>query len=197
MSSVRENIIAIASRLFFEYGIRSVSIDDICSKLQISKKTFYSIFSQKDELVETCLNTQYIESQCRVEEKLAGTNAIEGLITIMKEIRKNIAEQTPVIFYDLQKFYPQLYAQLEKDRVKLIQSGCLRNLQRGIAEGYYREDLQAELVSLFFANIPNTFLPMSETKKYSKKQLFDFFIDMLIRVIASPKGKEYFKMYYN
>ena len=56
------HIIKTAGELFFRLGIRSVSIDDICSELGMSKKTFYVYFASKDELIEELLqaNINYI-----------------------------------------------------------------------------------------------------------------------------------------
>ena len=39
-------------KLFFEYGIRSISMDDIAHRLHISKKTLYKEYACKDELVK-------------------------------------------------------------------------------------------------------------------------------------------------
>jgi AcrR family transcriptional regulator len=58
----RAHIIKTAGELFFRLGIRSVSIDDICRELGMSKKTFYVYFGSKDELVEQLLraNVEYV-----------------------------------------------------------------------------------------------------------------------------------------
>ncbi|MDR0812125.1 MAG: TetR/AcrR family transcriptional regulator, partial [Paludibacter sp.] len=46
---LREKILNTSTAMFCEYGLKRVSIDDICNELRISKKTFYSIFKQKEE----------------------------------------------------------------------------------------------------------------------------------------------------
>ena len=51
MSDLRLNIIKQAKLSFVQYGIRSVAVDDICSSLRISKKTFYTEFAKKEDLV--------------------------------------------------------------------------------------------------------------------------------------------------
>ena len=45
----RENIVQFAVKKMREVGIRSLSIDDICRELGISKKTFYVYFESKDQ----------------------------------------------------------------------------------------------------------------------------------------------------
>ena len=44
MDTLQENIISVSSRMFEQFGIRSVSIENVCKELQISKKTFYTLF---------------------------------------------------------------------------------------------------------------------------------------------------------
>ena len=53
-----------AKQLYFKYGIRSVSMDDIAVGLGMSKKTIYQYFADKDELVDAI-----------VEEDINGTRS--------------------------------------------------------------------------------------------------------------------------
>ena len=48
----RERIKQKAHDLFMQYGLRSVSMDDIANSLGMSKKTIYQYFADKDELVD-------------------------------------------------------------------------------------------------------------------------------------------------
>ncbi|HEX6193727.1 MAG TPA: helix-turn-helix domain-containing protein, partial [Chitinophagaceae bacterium] len=48
----KERIQNKAEELFMQFGIRSVSMDDIANNLGMSKKTVYQYFVDKDELVE-------------------------------------------------------------------------------------------------------------------------------------------------
>ena len=45
-----------AHDLVMQYGIRSVSMDDIAANLGMSKKTIYQYFKDKDELVEAVVD---------------------------------------------------------------------------------------------------------------------------------------------
>ena len=44
MHDIRENILQVAIERMQQVGIRSVSVDDICHELGMSKKTFYVYF---------------------------------------------------------------------------------------------------------------------------------------------------------
>ncbi len=49
---MQQRIINTAESMFFRFGIRSVTMDDIAKELGISKKTIYHYFTDKDDLVE-------------------------------------------------------------------------------------------------------------------------------------------------
>lgn len=44
MDSQQKLIIETSRKMFYQLGIRNVSIDEICAELRISKKTFYAQF---------------------------------------------------------------------------------------------------------------------------------------------------------
>ena len=51
MNETAKRIQEDAHALFMQYGLKSVSMDDIASKMGISKKTIYQFFSDKEQLV--------------------------------------------------------------------------------------------------------------------------------------------------
>ena len=52
----KDRIAAKAEELFMQYGIRSVSMDDIANNLGMSKKTLYQYYADKDELVDAVVD---------------------------------------------------------------------------------------------------------------------------------------------
>ncbi len=61
----QKQILKTAGEMFFRLGVRSVSIDDICHELGMSKKTFYVYFASKEELIDRMLqqNIDYIREK--------------------------------------------------------------------------------------------------------------------------------------
>jgi AcrR family transcriptional regulator len=55
-TSTRDRIIAAASKLFYDEGVRSVSVDAVAEKAGVTKRTLYYHFSSKDELVAAYLD---------------------------------------------------------------------------------------------------------------------------------------------
>lgn len=193
MESIKENIIQVAATQFHQVGIRNVSIDDVCAELRISKKTFYQYFDKKEELIDAVIAYEQEQHMAKMHKSIRDKNAIEVFIFTIKEIKKS-AECTPfMLWHDLKKYYPALHQKYDQIKTERIQSAFGENIRQGIEEGYYRDNLDIELISFFHSiQIRNIFETMMQSqKKYSAKRLTDFFIDMIIHLIVNEKGLKY------
>ena len=193
METIIENIIQVAARQFHQIGIRNVSIDNVCADLRMSKKTFYQYFVKKEDLIDAVITYEQSQHLEKVQKGIKDKNAIEIFIYMIKEIKKN-TECAPFMFwYDLKKYYPALYKKHDQLKTEKMQSIFEQNIRQGIEEGYYRENLDVELLSFFHTiQIKNTFeIMMQSQKKYTLKRLTDFFIDLIIHLIVNEKGLKY------
>ena len=199
MESQQELIISTASNLFVQFGIRSVSIDNVCNELRMSKKTFYTFFAQKEELVEAVVVYQRKQRNDRFEKLFKNKNAIDSLILSIKELRKVMDQESAVMCNDLEKYYPRVNEKYEQISREEIRAGFESFLNQGIAEGYFREDLDIEMIALFHSvQLKYMINQMAQfPQKYSRKRIYDFFIDLMIHLIANEKGLQYLAENYN
>lgn len=199
MEDTKELIILTASKMFDQFGIRSISIENVCKELRISKKTFYVYFPQKEDLVDAVLSHQKKDNYEKFEKLFKNRNAIDSLILIIKEIKKTLETESQPMCYDLEKYYPKIHEKHEQLKSQEIRMGFEINLRQGINEGYYRDDLDVELISLFHSiQIKHTYEMMQQSpKRYTKKRLLEFFIDLMIHLIANEKGLKYMDEHYN
>ena len=188
---VRDRIIEEATKQFFQFGIRNVTMDDIAISLGISKRTVYEIFRDKGELVETCLNNLTLKEDKRVLEVVnKSENVIETIFVFMREGIKAMNSINPVFFKDLQKLYPQLWKRLDAEvRAKRL-SLSARFLKKGIKEGLFRKDLNVEIISKLFQEQMN--LLVDETifprDKYDHREIFQSMMINFTRGISTSKG---------
>ena len=200
MSSLKENITQTASKLFHRSGVRNISIDEVCAELRISKKTFYQHFQQKEDLIGAVIEENKQQHFEKFEKNLRNKNAIDSLIFIIKELKKNSDCKPHQLWFDIQKYYPKVFEKYEIMKIEAIKIGFEHNLIQGIEEGYYRKDLDIELASFFHSvQMKTTFELMQENQeKYSKKRMMDFYIDLIIHLIANEQGLKYLEEnYYN
>ncbi len=190
------DIIQLANKMFEQYGIRSVSVDDICRELRLSKKTFYRIFPGKEDLVESVVAYRAEMITEKFQDMWQNENAIDTLILIIKEVKKHTKNDNSTFYYDLEKYYPTILAKLNEKKLEWVRDSFAQNLRQGIEEGYYREDLDVELTSLFHAVVlKSSFAEFkSHLPKISVRRLNIFYIDLIIRLIANEKGMEYIRL---
>jgi TetR/AcrR family transcriptional regulator, cholesterol catabolism regulator len=193
MENQYDLIVQTASKMFEQFGIRSVSIDNVCSELRISKKTFYTHFPQKEDLVDAVLTYNKQQNYDKYSKLLKDKNAIDSLILIIVEMKKTVETESQSMCFDLEKYYPKVFEKHENIKKEEIRRGFESNLRQGIAEGFYRDDLDVELASVFHSlQIKNIFKQMQEySKKFTKKRLVEFFIDLMIHLIVNEKGLKY------
>lgn len=189
---MKAKMLAFASQKFLTHGIRAVAIDDICREMQISKKTFYLYFENKEKLVEEVMLC-YLETETKCyENPLKTKHAIDALVYSFNELKKRHHQCPTLLFSDLEKYYPDLYVTMLDRRNRIFKEGLEKNLQQGIAEGYYRTDLDVELYAFYFSHSFRHFIKETESQMtVSKKRLVQFFIDLMARAITNEKGWEY------
>jgi AcrR family transcriptional regulator len=147
---VQERILDTAFSLFRQYGTRSITMDDIANKMGISKKTLYAHFADKDDLVVNSISRELkmMEVNCIVNRE-KGADAIQELFLVMKLLDQLFRNMNPVIMLDLQKFHGKAYQVFQEYRNNYLHNTVRQNLERGIKEGLYREDINLDILTLF------------------------------------------------
>ena len=187
------NIIKTAGDMFFRLGIRSVSIDDICHELGMSKKTFYVYFASKDELVEQLLqaNINYMASKM---ENLLKTGDFKQLVAKFikhQEAEKNDVRRVPQLVYDLKKYYPKQFAQFQVNCFKTQKGYIQRYLEMGQQAGLVRANLNIELTAVLFAKIHSDAIndfEVIEGHGHNMHQLGHTAMDVFVRGVLSEEG---------
>jgi AcrR family transcriptional regulator len=182
--------------LFFKYGVRSVSMDDICRDIGISKKKLYQLFSSKNELVEKLLELERQNFEIIFDTySFEGVNAIDILLTVSKEVGDRFRDVSPSMTFDLKKYYPDVYHKHIEERIDFIFKKIQINLEKGINQGVYRDDLSVELISrLYIRRLIDLHNPeFFPADKFSFQTLFEAMFDNFIRGMANQKGIEYYE----
>lgn len=149
----KENIVQFAVEKMYKVGIRSVSIDDICHELGISKKTFYVYFESKDQLVREMLALLEQKLENKMLREVGEKDVIQVLQEWGKMARRTEKDfkQTPPIVYDLQKYYPNLYVQHKEHLCEMMYRNLVPFIQKGQHLGVFRKELDADITAQLFA----------------------------------------------
>jgi AcrR family transcriptional regulator len=139
-----------AHLLFMQYGLKSVSMDDIANKIGISKKTIYQFYADKEALVAQVVKQITTNNQLQCDNDICNSeNAIHEIILAMDQMSKLFETMNPSILFDLQKYYQQAFKIFLTHKNEYVYGKIKENINRGIKEDLYRDDLNVEIVSRY------------------------------------------------
>ncbi len=180
-----------ARDLFMQYGLRSVSMDDIAGKLGMSKKTIYHHYADKDELIVAVITEEVQQNQHICErDKTNADNAIHEVFLAMDMVVELFSAMNPSLIYDMQKYHPNAFLKFQQHKNDYLYNTILENMEKGIREGLYREDINLQILARY--RVESMMLPFNpdfHTKlKYNLAQIEEELIVHFLFGLASPKG---------
>jgi AcrR family transcriptional regulator len=193
---MKHKILDTSKELFLNLGFKSVTMDEIASKLGVSKKTIYKYFENKTELVAAVTQYMFDTVSCGIdgicELKM---NPIEEIFSIKRFIMQHLKDEKSSPQYQLQKYYPKIYALLTQKQFDVMQVCVLNNLKKGIENGLYRELIDLEFTSRIYFNgmvgiKDKDLFPLTN---YSMNTLMNHYLEYHIRGIATEKGVQELK----
>jgi AcrR family transcriptional regulator len=191
-SENREKILSCAENLFRKYGTRSISMDDIAHHLNMSKKTIYESFANKNEIVYQIITVLRKRLEGLVEATFdKPANPVERLIKIFICITSMTRETSPSLIYDLQKYHENGWQILQEFRDNFLASKIKDIVIAGIRKHYLNSTLDVNFYVIFFLEVArlagnDKLFPRA---KYSEQALAINLIDCLVSGIATEKGR--------
>jgi len=147
-TETRERILKAALELFFSYGIRSITMDDIARHLSISKKTIYHFFEDKDQIVHTLTMLDMKENEEMMKEiSTKAKDAVDEILQAMECMTDQLSKFHPSLIYDLQKFHPKSWREFRRFTEEHSLSSVVLNLKKGIRQGLYRTDINIPVLA--------------------------------------------------
>lgn len=195
---MKEKIINEAEQLFMQYGIKSVTMDDIAKHLSMSKKTIYQYFKDKNEIV--CLVTKGHldrESHEIAEILKNASNSVQVFFEISKCVKKNVSGMNPSVLYDLQKYHYKAWKFYEAFKEETVTKAIEETLRRGIKEGDFRTEINPELLAIFRSeHVQMAFnLQLFPRDKFSFMEIQEQFLGLFLHGILTKKGRGLWNSY--
>lgn len=187
-------IVEEATKVFWKYGIKSVTMDDVARHLGISKKTLYQYVTDKSDLVTKVLNSSSDRFTLEIDRiRAVGYNAIDEMLAIASYISKQISAFHPSIYFDLAKYYPEACRIMDKNKQVLVVEQIAENMRKGVREGLYRSDVNVPLIAkLYVVRFDNAMtMEMGQQTGMGLAEMNWEVFRYHIRGIASDKGLKY------
>ena len=193
-NSAKQEIINYATDLFLTKGFKSVTMDDLASEMSMSKKTIYTYFKTKNELVKA--STEFIFNSIstgidKIKEQCL--NPIKELFTINDFVFKHLKNESSSPEYQLLKYYPKIHSALNHKKFHIVHKCIVDGLEKGKKIGMFRTDIDPEIISRFY------FFSISQIRDkelfpeevFTPYKIIKSYLDYHIRGIATPKGIEF------
>lgn len=177
----KEQIITQTARgLFFKFGLKKVSIEEIAEQAHISKATFYKYYNNKVDLAESVLEVIFQEDSENFKKILNSDIDFEKQIKQLVQVHEeNFEERSEDFYTDIAKYYPVLDSIVNKHKERMfsyINSFLLENQKLG----NIRNSLNVAFVSdaiiyLTESAMKGTFESKFKSKKDLLRQVTDLF----------------------
>ena len=150
----RNAIITAGRKLFWKYGIRKVTVEDICQEAGVSKMTFYRFFENKIELAGLMLTEIYenalqdynkiMQSDLPFPEKIRQTIVLkhQGSMDVSEEFLNDIYQSEEPVLKNLMTKYSGISRKTVRDDFTKAQK-----------EGYIRKDLKIDFLMYMMDSI--------------------------------------------
>lgn len=194
------DIIKKAEQLFFNYGIKSISMDDLSREMSISKKTLYTFVDNKDELVYLVVQNHIDKEKEKSEAAIhQSKNSLDEFIKIIMHNHDELNSLNQNVIYDLQKYHPKSWGLLVEFTEIYIFNHILHNLKRGIKEGLYRDDMNPETIAFIYISSIDAILKNihAKNKDINVATTLKEYAMYHLHGILSDKGKVFLKNHFN
>lgn len=143
----RELILKTAKTLFWKFGFKRVTIEEVCKEAGVSKMTYYKFFSNKISLVQTIMDTVMQESLERYNQIMAREVPYPEKVVEMIQLKKDqIKTMSSEFFRDyVQSDDPELLSFLEKLSQDNLQA-FTNDFKKAQDEGDIRKDMKIEFI---------------------------------------------------
>ena len=183
--------------LFRKRGL-DLTMDDIAFELGLTKKTLYNNFNSKEELIMTVAQQIFCDIEKQISKSLMmGKNAIEMLYNTSKMLNDTLLYIGPHLLSDASRYLPDMKVLDHTNRMSFNSIMISENLRRGVSEGLYRDDLNEELVTLFFTSAIAKMYQWDGAYVYLKDPYL-FHSELVcyhLRSIVNEKGRKILKKY--
>lgn len=185
---LRNKILKAAMTEFLHKGVKSVKMDDIANTLAISKRTLYEIYSNKEELLLEAvrIHEQEFNDHMLQYSLDKNHNVMDIIIEFYKKKLLAIADVSPLFLVELRK-YKQVVEYLERMNAER-HNNALLFFRRGVKEGFFRSDLNFDIILKTSSASVNYAMETQMYKNYSITAIMHNTIFLYLRGICTTKG---------
>ncbi|WP_018621798.1 TetR/AcrR family transcriptional regulator [Spirosoma luteum] len=187
---MKDEILQASLNLCLRYGIRQMSIQKLVESLNISTKTVYKYFKNKEELLEAVLYRYHGEQYQLLENLPAGENAACLFFTIWQLATEQQYQINKVFYEDLHDYYPELEQNVNAVIGPKFEQYFLSVMHQAIDEGAFRDDILPQVALQSVLVLHQTAVRSEAFNRFglSAQALMIHTTGQYIRSLCTPSG---------
>ena len=183
----KEQVMTTALDLFSQYGIKSVSMDDIARNIGISKRTIYEFFEDKETLLQEANKSYNNSMRSTLAELEKGPyTALDVFVLFYEDFMKRPRWYNKKYYDDLKR-YPKALQKTEEEKSRFLKK-CIKLLSRGAKEGVFQPNINFEIVALLAKEQAKMIRPSKALSNHSVSEVFNTILYTFLRGISTEKG---------
>ncbi|HJJ10666.1 MAG TPA: TetR/AcrR family transcriptional regulator [Clostridiaceae bacterium] len=179
-----EQILNAAKKLFTNYGFKKVSMDEIASEAGVTKKTVYTYFSSKEELLKYCIKEELQNMRKIIEnvesKKLDFMETVHQVIYNLLKYKKNC------------KFLKMLFKESEilkneqlKDNLKIVDKEIQNYIRKQLELAIQNDKIEVQNIDITTFLIYKMYIALmidwnEDYKKLDEKEIADNILHFLV-----------------
>ena len=179
-STKRQHIIDTATDLFLKFGVKRVSVEEICRSAKVSKMTFYKYFLNKTDLAEhiifSILDNAEKEFNSIWNEISTFQYKIDQFIKLKMIYAKKFSKEFLSDFLNLS---PKIHDKI-MDYSRINQITFIKLIEQAQSKGVIRKDVSFDFITLMLNHFielrnDNSFLNLYENVEDITSDMLNFF----------------------
>lgn len=144
-----EHIDEIAWQLFTQRGYSRLKMDDLARELGISKKTLYAAIDSKEALIVRVVRDKLAQAERNTHAITHDQtkSSYDKLRSLLQYALSEFRTVQPVLLMDIHQQLPDLWAEIEATRNRMIDTQFGAVIREGVAKGEIRADISADIIN--------------------------------------------------
>lgn len=179
----------------FKNGLSGFSFDKV-KDFGVSPSDVSKFVNSVEELVEKILEYERKSFESIfIQYNFEGQNAIDILFIVSQEMNDRFEDLTPSVTMELESYFPEVYRKHMDERMEFIFDKIKINIEKGMAQGMYRDDLSSEMVGrMYLSRLEDMHNPeLYPPERFKFGTIYDTMIDEFVKSIGTEDGINYYR----
>jgi len=194
---IKTKILEKSEEMFNRFGFSKVTMEEIASELNISKKTLYKHFDNKEHIIKEMVKL----NKCEVDEFIENLmndketpfiNKLSKFMNFIATISKKI-EGTMV--RDLMRKHPEIWKDIDDFRKEHAYKNLSNLIKEGIQTGVFRNDIDTHLIVLAYISSVHSLINPETLSNLpvSAEEAFRQIVKLMFEGIFTTDGRKKYR----